>query len=283
MGPNSTTNQWPADHPLIESIGRAAALNRLFAMPVQSSGQSGWIKAESLFQGDDEGLRGLVIDYGRSRWGTDNRHVAGSGFIVAYLTRLTYPLISQYVLADRVPDVSLSNLTFHSAGHGIDGTALNRPHFAALPGDPASGHPDAQVVPDEAALYAQLKEWLFDSNFEVVIPSLRRSARSSLKVSWNAVASSCSQAFSRLYKLVGEPKIVVRKAEQFFGDPSSPAYRQVTMDIIEHRGKRGYFARRAGCCLWWRVESSRDYCSGCILLSREEQDARFRDMLEHGR
>ncbi|MFQ6031130.1 MAG: IucA/IucC family C-terminal-domain containing protein, partial [Dehalococcoidia bacterium] len=274
MTTDETAPRWPGNHPLVDSIGRATALNDFFAIPLRYPDQDRWIEAESLFLGDDQRLRDLIVAYGRDRWGSENRHLAGSGFIVAYLTRLTYPLISQYLLERRVPNVSLSNLSFHTNDRGIDGTALNRPGFTALPDDPASGHPDAQVVPDEAALYARLKEWLFDSNLELVVPSLHRAARASLKVSWNAVASSCAQVFHRLYNLVEEPDTVVRDAEAFFGDPSSPAYRQVTMEVIEHRGKRGYFARRAGCCLWWRV--SKDYCSGCILLPREEQDARFR-------
>ena len=99
------------------------------------------------------------------------------------------------------------------------------------------------------------------------------------KVSWNAVASSCAQVFHRLYHVIENPEIVVRTAEAFFRDPSSPVYRQVTMEVIEHRGKLGFFSRRVGCCLWWRVEKTGGYCAGCILLSREEQDARFREIL----
>jgi len=72
----------------------------------------------------------------------------------------------------------------------------------------------------------------------------------------------------------------MRRAEDFFGDPSSPVYRQVSMEVIDYRGERGYFPRRAGCCLWWRVRESKDYCSGCILLSREQQDLEFRKTLE---
>ena len=276
MTTTETGHQWP--HPLVESIGRAAALNDLFAISIRHPGRDQWIEAESLFLRNDQWLRDLVTAYGRDRWGTENRHLAGSGFIVAYLTRLTYPLISQYVLERRVLDVSLSNLAFRTNGERIDGTALRLPRFAALPDDPARGHPDAQIVQDEAALYGRLKEWLFNSNFELVIPSLHWAARASLKVSWNAVASSCAQVFHRLYGLAEAPDVVLRRAEAFFGDPSSPVYRQVSMELIEHQGRQGYFARRAGCCLWWRA--AQDYCSGCVLLSREEQDSRFRKILE---
>lgn len=271
-------------HPLEESIGRAAVLYDRFTMPIRDLAfdqhQDQWIGAESFFQHDDQRLQDSVITLGQTRWGTDNRHLAGSGFIVAYLTRLTYPLISQYVLERRVLDVSLRNLAFHTDGNRINGTSLIHPRFAALADDSASAHPDAQVVLDDNALYERLKERLFENNFELVIPSLHRAARASFKVSWNAVASSCAQVFHRLYNLVDDPDIVVQKAEAFFGDPSSPVYRQINMSMIEHRGNRGYFARRAGCCLWWRAREPKEYCSGCVLLSREEQDSRFREILE---
>ena len=38
---------------------------------------------------------------GRDRWGTDNHHAAGSA-VIAYLNRVTRPLISKYVL-ERLP------------------------------------------------------------------------------------------------------------------------------------------------------------------------------------
>ena len=298
MTVETNASQAPEFHPLVDSMARASDLNELFAMPLQYPDEGRWLDAQSLFHQslfhqsgfhqtlvnkNDQRLREAVIAYGRARWGTENRHVAGSGFIVAYLTRLTYPLISQYVLHRRIPDVSLGNLAFHTNDNGFDATALKKPRFAALPDDPASGHPDALIVADEAALYAQLKEWLFDCNFGIVIPSIHRAAQASLKVSWNAVASSSAQVFHRLFDLAVDPESVVRKAEAFFDDPSSPVYKQVTMDFIEHQGKLGYFARRHGCCLWWRVEQTKGYCAGCILLSREEQDIRFRDSLEIGR
>jgi len=268
------------EHPLAGSIRRAGALSSLFNLPVREVDQDGWLGADSLFQDDDQRMGELVMAHGRDHWGTENRHAAGSAFIIAYLTRITWLLISLYVLERRVPDVRLDNLDFHWNGHGIAVPSIRRPSFAALPGDPASGHPDAVVVADAPELYARLKEWLFESNLEIVIPSLRRAARASLKVSWNAVASSCAQAFNRLYEVAGIPKIVLQDAAAFFGDPSSPVYREVTLEVFNHQGKQGLFPRRAGCCLWWRTDGANDYFSNCVLLSREQQDARFRQNLE---
>ena len=276
----TTNGSWrQSPHALIASIGRAAALEDAFGIPVRQPGHDNWIGAESVLRHDAEGLRALVAGYGRDRLETENRHLAGSGFIIAFLTRLTFPLISQYVLERRVLDVSLSNLAFHTSGGRIDGTALSHPRFAVLPNDPDFEHPDALVVRDDKALYEQLKQWLFESNFELVIPSLHQEARASRKVSWNAVAASCAQVFYHLYDLVEKPETVIRHAETFFEDEISPIYRQVSMEVIEHLGKQGYFARRAGCCLYWRVRDSNIFCSGCVLLKEHEQTEQFQRLL----
>ena len=193
-------------HPLVDSLRRGSALGSEFGLPVREAGQEGWIKASSLFQDDDQRLRDAVVGYGRNSFGTENRHLAASGFIIAYLTRLTYPLISQYVLERRVIDVSLSNVEFHVSNGRFDGTALSQPKYAALPGDPGSGHPDAQIVRDDAALYRRLKECLYESNLDVVIPSLRSAARASVKVSWNAVERTTKRRATYDHRLQRRPQ-----------------------------------------------------------------------------
>lgn len=269
-------------HPLVDSMRRAGALSTHFDLPVRSVDQVGWIDAPDLFGGDDEHLRDMVMAYGRERWGTDNPHVAGSAFIIAYLTRVAWPVIAQYVLERRVPRVTLDNLALHQDGQRIVGTALNHPSFALLSNDPAAGHLDAEIVADEAELYQKLKEWLFDANLNIVIPALRRAARASIKVSKNAVAASCAAAFRQLYAAADNPNAVADAACAFFSDHTSPVHREVTIEVFEHQGERGLFSRRAGCCLWWRSPGASGYCSNCILVPRERQDERFREMLSRG-
>jgi hypothetical protein len=249
-------------------------------MPVSDVNESGWSPASALFRADDARLRELVMGYGYARWGTTNNHVAGSAFIIAYLTRFIYPMVGQYILSRRVPKVTLENLAFHRTDGGIDATGLREPKFAVLPNDPAAGHPDAEVLHSEADLYRQLKEWAFKSNVEIVIGSLCRSVPASAKVSQNAVAASCAQALHRLYNHVEDKSPVIRDAETFFGDRSSPIYRQISMEVIEHEGKSGFFARRAGCCLVWRTRGDNEYCSNCVLQPREEQTRQFVERLE---
>lgn len=268
-------------HPLVDGLRRIRELGSEYDLPVRDPEQGGWINASSLFRDDDQRLQGFVSRFGRDFLGTDNRHLSASGFIIGYLTRVTFPLISQHVLERRVIDVSLDNVEFHIDGERFNGTALKSPRFTCLPDDPASNHPDADVVPDEAALYARLKERLFDSNFDLVIPALRRAAQASGNVSWNAVAASCAQVFYGLYESTEDTDKVVRHAERFFYDPSSPMYRQLRMGLIEHQGKTSYFARRAGCCLFYRVREENIYCAGCVLLSDDEQTVQFKRLMEY--
>ena len=279
-------------HPLAESMARLGRISPYFQMPIRDPAEGGWpakwgwIGADELFLTDDARLRDLVMAYGKSHWGSTNRHVAGSAFIIAYLTRLVWPVIGQYVLERRVPDVSLSNLAFHltagSFGSQIDATALTHPYFALLPDDPSATHSDAVVVIDEAALHFRLKQWLFDDNLAKVIEALNRAAQASIKISQNAVAAACAQAFHRLYPVVENPDAIVQKASALFNDQTSPVYQQVTMEVFKHQDKCGFFARRRGCCLAWRTEIADGYCSNCILVPREEQDRHFRRIDDGG-
>ena len=267
-------------HPLIRSLREAGELDPYFDMPVSNVNETGWRPATALFQDRDTSLRELVMSYGYARWGTTNNHVAASAFIIAYLTRFIYPMVGQYVLRRRVPRVTLENLAFHRTNGRIDATGLRQPQFAVLPDDPSAGHPDAEVLHSETDLYRRLKDWAFESNVEIVIAALRRSVPASVKVSQNAVAASCGQVLHRLYNHVEDKSLVLRAAETLFGDPSSLIYRQVSMEVIEHGGKSGFFARRAGCCLVWRTREDNGYCSNCILQPREEQTRQFKEMLE---
>ena len=135
-----------ASHPLVSTMHRLTEINQFFNLPVRELEGDGWIEATELFLGDDQRLRNLVMTYGQKAWGTTNNHVAGSVFIIAYLTRLVWPVIGQYVLQRRVPKVALDNVSFHCNSDGIDATALNHPWFAVLPGDPAADHPDSECV-----------------------------------------------------------------------------------------------------------------------------------------
>ena len=266
-------------HPLIRSLREAGNLDPYLDMPVCNVDETGWTPAIDLFQAGDSSLRELVMRYGYARWGTTNNHVAASAFIIAYLTRFIFPMVGQYVLRMRVPKVTLENLAFHRTDGRIDATGLKQPQFAVLPNDPAAGHPDAEVLSGETDLYQRLKDWAFKSNAVIVIAALRRSVPASVKVSQNAVAASCGQALHRLYNHVEDKGPVLRAAEALFGDPSSLIYSQISMEVIEHGGRSGFFARRAGCCLVWRTRGDGGYCSNCILQAREEQTRQFKGML----
>jgi len=259
---------------------RAASINLYFDLPIRDPQRKGWISGEDLFLGNDQRLRYLVRTYGQALWGTSNAHVAGSAFIIAYLTRLVWPVIGQWILEQQVPNVSLGNIVFHQQGDRIDATAMAHPTFATVADGPNAGHKDGAIVADSEALYYQLKQWLLVANLDLVVESLRRAAGASVKISWNAVATACAQALHHLYPVSETPEILVTYARQLFDDCSSPLHGQLTMEVVNHQGRSGLFARRRGCCLAWRTERANGYCSNCILTPREEQDQEFRNMLE---
>ena len=272
-----------ATHPLIKGMRRAGTIDRYFDLPVRDPQQDGWISGEDLFLGNDQRLRDLVQLYGQAFWGTTNAHAAGSAFIIAYLTRLVWPVIGQWVREQQVPDVSLGNIVFHQLGDRIDATALARPTFASVASGPDAGHKDRTIVADPEALYSQLKQWLLVANLDLVVESLRRAAGASVKISWNAAATACAQAFHHLYFVSETPETLFAHARKLFDDSSSPLHGQLTVEAVTHQGRSGLFARRRGCCLAWRTERANGYCSNCILTPREQQGREFQEMLRAGR
>ena len=212
-------------HPLADSMARAQELGGFFALPQRQPDDPAWTDARNLFQGDDRRLEELVLTYGLRAWQSDNRHVACSAFLVAYLSRVVFPLVGQYVLERRVPDISLSNLSFHWNGPAIDATGLDRLTFAALPVDPAATHGDALEVADEQALYDYLKEKLFAENLDIVIASLIRAAGASLKVSRNAVAAALSQVLRCSASTASASAVLIRgvmASASLAGSPDKP-------------------------------------------------------------
>ena len=273
-------------HPLAESMARLGQISPYFQMPIRDPAEGGWIGADELFLTDDARLRDLVTAHGKSYWGSTNRHVAGSAFIIAYLTRLVWPVIGHYVLEQRVPDVSLSNLAFHrtadSFGSQIDATALIHPYFALLPDDPGATSSDAVVVKDDAALYIKLKQWLFDDNLAKVIEALNRSAQASIRISQNAVAAACAQAFNGSTHWWKTRMRWFRKPLSCSMTKHLRCTGKLPWEVFKHQDKSGFFARRRGCCLAWGTERANGYCSNCILVPVEEQDRLFRRIEDGG-
>ena len=272
-----------ATHPLIQGMRRAGTIDPYFDLPIRDPQQGGWISGEDLFLGNDQRLRDLVRTYGQAFWGTTNTHAAGSAFIIAYLTRLVWPVIGQWVREQQIPDVTLGNIVFHQLGNRIDATAMARPTFATVAHGSVGGHKDRTIVANPEALYSQLKQWLLVANLELVVESLQRAAGASVKISWNAAATACAQAFHHLYPVSETPDTLVTYARKLFNDSSSPLHGQLTLEAITHQGRSGLFARRRGCCLAWRTERAKGYCSNCILTPRERQDREFQEMLAFGK
>ena len=178
-----------------------AELGEEYDLPIRKPGEEGRLSALSLFLEDDQRLAEIVAGYGRGLLGTENRHLAASALIIAYLTGLVFQLLGQYVINRRAIYVSLENLEFHANGQRL---GFSRSLFGVLLNDPAAAHPDVEVVTDEAILYTRLKKQLGYANFGLAIPSLTKATGASPKVSWNAVAASCAQVFSWQYELTDE-------------------------------------------------------------------------------
>ena len=106
-------------HPLIQGMYRMKDISPYFQLSVNWAEGEGWISAYDLFHNDDNRLINMVRNYGIEHWNSSNPHVAGSAFLIAYLTRLVWPVIGQYVLEKVVRNQWISSC-FNSAHSSTD-------------------------------------------------------------------------------------------------------------------------------------------------------------------
>lgn len=146
--------------PLLTTLARVDAVQPWLGLRLGTSG-SGWLRCEELLADPDavadwqDRLRRALVARHRSQ--VPARTV--EAFVRdAYVRIPAQPGGLCFGVDRRVPKLAPEHLAVRIEGTVVTGIALLDPRFACLPGDSAARHPDAEVVPDLAALARRLRE-----------------------------------------------------------------------------------------------------------------------------
>lgn len=265
--PNTRDHQ-TAEVPLATTLNRVAAVEIDVSARLGIPDEPGWVAAADLVA-DGELLDNLLRRVGQE-YGTDRRSVAGTFFLRNYLWRMLVPAVASFLIERRLPDLGVGNVALRFDGGGYAaGLAFLEGCFAALPGDPHAGHPDARVAPSEEALLAWLRDRL-EGHLPNHISSLRSlRVRRGTRVLWGVAVDVCAETF--LYagqKLGCEGGEACEFAERLLGGPP-PLCGPTNYFVLEHDRGSMLTRVRNSCCLYHRIGDGA--CFTCPRTSNEER------------
>jgi hypothetical protein len=250
---------------------------------------------------DGPGLYRMVRAFGWAA-GTDENAVAASLLCQAWAVSVTRSAIATLVGARRMPDMAASNtvLAINDEGRPA-GASLLTPRFAAVAGDPeAPGDPQAEIVADEADLFAWARARLFDEHLGLLVEALHDLAlpqpthagaiggtppvpRVGRRLLWGNVAAATAGGFAVLSAPSTSPaeaERLVHRAQLLLDWPGSPTEGLAEVFPVTHDGGARLFVRRQTCCLRYRLPDAPPTCLSCRLVPERERRRRIALRLE---
>ncbi len=173
--------------------------------------------------------------------------------------------------ARRVPSLSPRQLGFRLDPAALREVVLRPGRFWCLPGDPDAGHPDAVLVPDEAALGAVLRDQVIAhaTRFLAVYgPQVRFGHRTQ----WAAVTDALDRGLLLAGRSFGSPQAGASDARLVLAEGERPLTSASTIcQVTDEYGRTHWTRRRGSCCFLYALPGAERPCGSCPRVSDAER------------
>jgi hypothetical protein len=269
--------------PLATTLAQASALYEQFECAYGPSAD-GWLHASDLLQHESAALQ-LCLARSVAQHPNASRRVSGSFFLGEYVWYVVGAAVGSYLAARRVPTLDAKQLalcyhtyTWHEGEESGEAERIAVRflcgRFAALPDDPAADHPDATVLPDQAALHDHLR-WQIETHLAPLIAAVSNTTRLGQRAQWALAADTLASLFLYLGEAHGNAEAARAEGLGLIKAPGSPLYNAQTGYVtLEYQGVCETFRQRGGCCLYYKIEPGNN-CTTCVLRPEEERNARL--------
>ncbi|MER5983670.1 (2Fe-2S)-binding protein [Streptomyces sp. NPDC001787] len=234
----------------------------LLAEGVAAPSGAGWVGAAELARGG--GALDTFLAWDNAQVLRDHGHQARPDVVASFgLHRYSWPacllITVPWFLHRRVPRIPVGDVSFQRAlGH----FTIRVREFACLPDDPAAALPGARVVPDEAALRAEVLDAVAEHIGPVLEgfgPRMRRGKRAL----WGMATDEIVEGLWYIAHLLGEERRAMAELELLLPGTTKPyvgnaGFRELTGPNGESLPTRD----RASCCLFYTVRPE-DTCVTC--------------------
>jgi FhuF-like iron-sulfur protein len=187
-----------------------------------------------------------------------------AGYVLQWYLRIpTYLGAMLFHSARRVPSLQPPQLAFRIDPALVQEVALRPGQFWCLPDDHQAGHPDATVVPDEAALGAVLRSEVVShaNGFLRVYGPLVRFGRRTL---WAAVTDVLDTGLLLAGRVFGSAQDGVADARLVLAQRVEPLTSASTIcAVIDDQGRTHWTRRRGSCCFYYALPGVTEPCVTC--------------------
>lgn len=272
------------DVPLAATLARTTALAPLFAAD-RGPLEAGWFPASRLLDRSAPELA-AALAHSVARYPGAERRVSAAFFANAYAYYLAAAAVAAYLAEGRAPDLAPANVALRLGTYTwSDGEASGEAErlavrllggrFAALPDDPAAGHPDALVLPDSCALRAWLRAGL-EAHLAPLFTAVTARTGLGARAQWSLAADALAALFLAAGRCLGDEARAQAEGLALIQAPGSPLHNPRTSYVtVEAAGCCETFVARGGCCLFYRLAPGGN-CATCVLRPAAERDERLR-------
>jgi hypothetical protein len=192
---------------------------------------------------------------------------------------------SALVLERRAWDVRAAHLAVHPATERF---AVRDASLLVLPGDPAAGHPDAEVLPDLPALLDRVAAAAV-ATLRPLLDAVRAATRFGLVPLWNGAADAVRGAATYVPLYAGAERDPARAVGAAFVDALAAHGARIRdrggQELVQRGAETYTVPVRAACCLYHKTEpeverASDAYCMTCPFLCSSERRQRFAEFVD---
>ncbi|WP_243056329.1 (2Fe-2S)-binding protein [Nocardioides sp. SR21] len=259
-------------HPLAATAARADARRDWLAISYGESVPDGWsrcseVDAERIAAWEDRVEAWHRTEIGRSH------PMSTTGYVLSYYADIAATVGGLFFHVDRrVPSLARESVAFRTEDTYTypDGVVLLDGAFWCLPGDEAAGHPDATVVPDEAALAAVLRAQVRD-HADDFLASYRPTARLPRRALLGAFFDALDSGFGPEQPDPSEVTATFGSARAVLPGPTDQFPQGSSYYLL---GGEHLIRTRVGCCYYFKVGDD-GACTTCPRTSEEERVRRM--------
>ncbi|GAA0655297.1 (2Fe-2S)-binding protein [Kitasatospora atroaurantiaca] len=270
--PEAEVTPEPEATPLLGSYARIGSVfPELRISPGAPRSGDGWTATTEFVQNLDA-LRELIAfdaRQGLAEYGEPLRPDVAAGFC---LHRYTWPVALLFtvpwLLERRVPRIPVEQVSIRRSTGELTVRALE---FSCLPDDPAAALPGARVLPDEAALGAELLVALTE-HLTPVLAAFRREVRRGPHTLWGMATDDVIEGLWYLGSLLGEEqRAAADLAKLLPGTEQPPFVGGAGFRLLEQPGAAPMRTRtRVSCCLFYTVRPA-EACFSCPRTCTEQK------------